>query len=144
MGNYVSATRSNYFKVTDTDAFSEFMSHVKTDVEKVVFWSKTAEDGTVRYAFAGEGSIIGYVDDDDDDIDYDVVNEKFIDELQHFVAKDDAVIIFEVGRMKLRYVSGFITVITRNTVSVADMHDTAVRMAQDALGDPSYNTCTAY
>lgn len=142
MANYMAVTRSNYFRVTNDDAFLEFMSHIKTEWGDLETWSKKIEDGTTLFAFGGDGPIIGYVANEDDDNEYDEANEKFIDGLQKFVAKDDAIIILESGHEKMRYVTGFATVITRGSVGIADMHDVAVRMAQDALGDPGFRTCT--
>lgn len=142
MANYMATTRSNYFRVTDEAGFKEFMSHVKTEWDDIKLFSRYAKDGTTFFAFGGEGSIVGYVEDEDDDAEYDVANEKFIDGLQKYVASDDSIIILESGHEKLRYVTGFATVITRDKICTADIHNVAVRIAREALGDPEYHTCT--
>lgn len=135
MANYMCVNRTNYFKVTDTDAFKAFLAKVETDTgETPLVWEKEI-DGKLHYAFGIYASIIG-LPDKTGKADYD----RFIDGLQEYVAEDDAVILFHTGHEKLRYVTGCATVITKNSVDILNIQDIAVRTAQKKLGNPEYNT----
>lgn len=63
------------------------------------------------YAFGCYSNIFG-IPDDTGETDVDSY-DRFIDGLQKYVAKDDAVILLHVGHEKLRYVTGCATVITK-------------------------------
>lgn len=135
MANYMCVNRTNYFKVTDAEAFKTFLSKVETDAdEKFFVWEKEI-DGKPHYAFGIYASIIG-VQDKTEEADYD----RFIDGLQEYVAEDDVVILFHAGHEKLRYVTGCATVITKNSVDILNIQDIAVRTAQEKLGNPEYST----
>ena len=71
MANYISFTRSNYFRVTDPEAFEKIINCVITDGDSLELWERT-ENGTTYYAFGAYSSICGLrheaedVDDDDE------------------------------------------------------------------------------
>lgn len=55
--------------------------------------------------------------------------DRFIDGLQKYVAKDDAVILLHVGHEKLRYVTGCATVIKKKSMDIINIQDLAVKLA---------------
>ena len=145
MANYCATTRTNYFRVTDEDMFCEIIDNMTTGEGGVEpFAEKT--DGEKLYGFGCYGSISGlnrYDADgeaDDEEPDYD----RMIDELQAVVHPDDAIIIMEAVSEKLRYLTGFCTVITRDKVQTIDMNKQAVELAREMLGNPDYKTKMEY
>lgn len=135
MANYMCFNRTNYFKVTDAEAFKAFLAKVETDTgENPLVWEKEI-NGKLHYAFGIYASIIG-VPGKTGEADYD----RFIDGLQEYIAEDDAVILFHAGHEKLRYVTGCATVITKNSVDILNIQDIAVRIAQEKLANLEYST----
>lgn len=135
MANYMCVNRTNYFKVTDAEAFKAFLAKVETDTgENPLVWEKEI-NGKLHYAFGIYASIIG-VPGKTGEADYD----RFIDGLQEYIAEDDAAILFHAGHEKLRYVTGCATVITKNSVDILNIQDIAVRIAQEKLANPEYST----
>ena len=135
MANYMCVNRTNYFKVTDAEAFKAFLAKVETDTdESLLVWEKEI-DGKLHYAFGIYASIIG-VTDKTGEADYD----RFIVGLQEYIAEDDAVILFHAGHEKLRCVTGCATVITKNSVDILNIQDIAIRTAQEKLVNPEYST----
>ena len=126
MANYESVTRSNYFHVKDEDAFSKFMDTVSGD--DMHCWSDKDEDGNTLHAFGCDGSIYG-VPNGAKDNDFDL----FLSELQKHIAPEDAVILMESGHEKLRYVTGFATVITSGGIETISIDELAISKAREML-----------
>lgn len=63
MANYVCTNRTNYFRVTDAEAFKNFLSQVVTDTDEDLYvWEKETGDETY-YAFDCYSNIFGIPDD---------------------------------------------------------------------------------
>ena len=148
MANYYGATRTNYFSVTDLEAFKRLISEcMTTDGLSLTFMSE--ED---KVGFYVESSLFGIpleseTDDQEDGSDEDCQGaslDLFHEKLQALVAPGDAIIITEVGREKMRYLVGDVTVITRSEVRYMNLRDSAIAMAQDMLGNPSFKTENEY
>ena len=58
MANYISFTRSNYFRVTDPEAFKKIINCVITDEDSLELWERT-ENGMTYYGFGAYSSICG-------------------------------------------------------------------------------------
>lgn len=148
MANYYAATRTNYFRVKDADEFREFMSHVYGTEDRIELWEKKDMEDQLVFGFGTNSSIAGFrdcssdMDEDEanDECDYDA----FVEKLQTFVADDDAIIIFESGHEKLRYVTGTALVITSDCYGYLDIADLAVKHAAAMLKDPQWNTTCSY
>lgn len=139
MANYCCAIRTNYFHVKDEEKFRELMSRVCGSEDSVELWEETDSDGGTLFGFGVYGGIAGLIpndDEDDEEADYD----KFIDELQASVADDDAIIIFESGNEKLRYLVGIATIITSKYSKCLDIGNCAVKQAGNMLGKDSWHT----
>lgn len=131
MANYCCAVRTNYFHVKDSEAFRKFMEVVYAE-DTIEVWEDEDGDGVPVFAFGCYGMIAGLKGDDEvDDCSYD----GFIDGLQKCVADGDAVIIFEAGNEKLRYVIGSATIITSKECDYLDITGMAIRRAQELVGN---------
>lgn len=137
MANYVSTTRTNYFHVKDAEAFRAFMDNVSGD--DLELWDEKDDKGDTVFAFGCEGSIYGIQNEDEND-DYDL----FIKNLQEYIADNDAVILTEAGHEKLRYVTGFATVITSKGIQFLNLDDMALSKAREMLGNPGFSTQMDY
>lgn len=146
MANYCCAYRTNYFKVKDNEKFKEFMTHVYA--EDLEVFHKKDENGNELYGFGGYGGISGYFNNEneyeDSDEAWDNAYDNFIDGLAKQVAEDDAILLFEVGNEKLRYVVGSVVVITSKAYAYRDITDVGVEIAKQMLNNPNYNTQCTY
>ena len=146
MANYNCTIRTNYFHVKDNEQFEEFMTHVYgEDLE--VFHSADS-NGNKVYGFGGYGGIAGYFnkeeDYEDNDEAWDNAYDNFIDGLVTHVTEDDAILIFESGNEKLRYVVGSVAVITSKGYEYRDIRDVGMEMARQMLNNPDYTTRCEY
>ena len=146
MANYNCTIRTNYFHVKDNEKFEEFMTHVYgEDLE--VFHSADS-NGNKVYGFGGYGGIAGYFnkeeDYEDNDEAWDNAYDNFIDGLVTHVTEDAAILIFESGNEKLRYVVGSVAVITSKGYEYRDIRDVGMEMARQMLNNPDYTTRCEY
>ena len=122
------------------------MTHVYA--EDLEVFHKKDENGNELYGFGGYGGISGYFNNkneyEDSDEAWDNAYDNFIDGLAKQVAEDDAVLLFEVGNEKLRYVVGSVAVITSKGYEDRDITDVGVEMAKQMLNNPNYDTQCAY
>lgn len=146
MANYCCAYRTNYFKVKDNEKFKEFMTHVYA--EDLEVFHKKDENGNELYGFGGYGGISGYFNNEneyeDSDEAWDNAYDNLIDGLAKQVAENDAILLFEVGNEKLRYVVGSVAVITSKGYEYRDITNVGVEIARQMLNNPNYDTRCAY
>ena len=142
MANYCCAIRTNYFHVKDADEFRKNMSRVYGCEDTVDLWEDADADGNLVFGFGCYNGISGLrnTDADDDDDSYDA----FIDMLQKSVADDDAVIIFESGNEKLRYIVGSAEIITSKDFKRICIDDEATQMAAKMIQNPGWRTVCSY
>lgn len=146
MANYCCAIRTNYFHVKNDDMFREFMSQVYGCEDDISLWEEKDDSGQTLFGFGLYGGILGLrtvCDDGDEDSD-DSSYDNFISVLQSCVAEDDAIIIFETGNEKLRYVVGSATVITSKGYTYMNINDLATLKAAEMLGNPVWKTRCEY
>ena len=122
------------------------MTHVYgEDLE--VFHSADS-NGNKVYGFGGYGGIAGYFnkeeDYEDNDEAWDNAYDNFINGLVTHVTEDDAILIFESGNEKLRYVVGSVAVITSKGYEYRDIRDVGMEMARQMLNNPDYTTRCEY
>ena len=146
MANYCCVYRTNYFKVKDNEKFKEFMTHVYA--EDLEVFHKKDENGNELYGFGGYGGISGYFNNEneyeDSDEAWDNAYDNFIDGLAKQVAENDAILLFEVGNEKLRYVVGSVSVITSKGYEYRDITNVGVEIAKQMLNNPNYDTQCSY
>ena len=138
MANYECATRTNYFHVKDEDAFRKFAEKICCSEDAIDVWEKD-DNGKKVFAFGGFGEIMG-LNNAEDDCSYD----EFLKELQEHIAEDDAVIILESGKEKLRYITGYATVVTSSESKFANIADIAIDIAKKALNNQNWSTDISY
>ena len=140
MANYISFTRSNYFRVTDPEAFKKIINCVITDEDSLELWERT-ENGMTYYAFGAYSSICGLrheAEDADNDGEFEA--EAVYEALSKVVAPDDAIIITEIGYEKLRYLTAYAVVITREKTELVELRETSIDVACSLLGNPNFDT----
>lgn len=146
MANYNCTIRTNYFHVKDNEKFEEFMTHVYG--EDLEVFHSTDSNGNKVYGFGGYGGIAGYFnkeeDYEDNDEAWDNAYDNFIDGLVTHVTEDDAILIFESGNEKLRYVVGSVAVITSKGYEYRDIRDVGMEMARQMLNNSDYTTRCEY
>lgn len=142
MANYCCATRTNYFKVKNEKKFLDFMNNVQGSEDNIQIWTKEL-NGIKYFAFGCYGGIAGWNDTDDEDYDWDNAYDFFVDGLGRLVADDDAIIIFESGNEKLRYLRGDAMIITNTGTVYVNINDVATRKASELLANPKWSTMVA-
>ena len=144
MANYISFTRSNYFRVTDPEGFKKIINRVITAEDSLELWECT-ENGTTYYGFGAYSSICGLrheAEDADNDDEFEV--EAVYDALSKVVAPDDAIIITEIGYEKLRYLTAYAMVITREKTELVELREDSIDAACSLLGNPNFDTRMEY
>lgn len=63
----------------------------------------------------------------------------FLSELQKHIAPEDAVILMQSGHEKLRYVTGFATVITSGGIETISIDELAISKAREMLKNIEYS-----
>lgn len=118
MANFESTTRTNYFSVTDEEAFESIAGKLTSNEGSVSVWSRT-EDEVKKYAFGAYGEIL-----------YEGIpltdSEAFLTEMQAILPDSEAFVIEEMGHEKLRYLSGVAYIITKHDNDCIDF-DTFIR-----------------
>ncbi len=142
MANYYATTRSNYFRVKDTNAFEEWCSD-----RSLEHWNKEIDGETYHAVSANTGDCAGWPSSAIEEIEEgveDAVEIDFAAELADHLDPRDVAIIMEVGNEKLRYLCGYATAIrsdgqTRH-VSLQQIYD----QARAAFKDPDLQITDAH
>ena len=133
MANYEATVRTNYFSVKNPTALKELIDSIEAE-DTVSLFTHELPDGSMQYGFGCYGSLFGIQDSLD----------AFYEALQELVCENDAILIFEVGYEKLRYVVGCCTVITSTKMQHIDIQQQALELAAKLLNRPNYNTRLDY
>lgn len=144
MADYICAVRTNYFRVKDEENFREFASKIRSENNDLEIWEKEDENGKTMFGFGCCSRLIGVIPEVGYTEDPDSAYGEFLDGLQENVAEDDAVIIYEVGREKLRYLGGYATVITSKERIILSISDFAVKQARSMLNNQEWSTQSSY
>jgi hypothetical protein len=138
MANYKAMTRTNYFRVKDEASFRELMGRVTASEDFVQLWEKNI--GSQKFfAFGCHSYITGTYNPEDKEVEPPDV-ELFFEELQKQVIEDDAIIIFDIGCEKLRYLTAYATVITSYGIKGMNLENDAIQIARNLLKRPDYDT----
>lgn len=78
------------------------------------------------------------VDEDDPDF------TEFLYGIQKLLPDGEAMILMESGEEKLRYVTGYATVVTNKGIEYLNLTDLALKTAREMLGDPDFDTRLEY
>lgn len=115
-------SRTNYFRVTDPTRLRVIVGRIY-DAE---LWETNG-----MFAFGGYGCITEYFDEELDDF----VNIE--GELQKILPEGEVVIITEVVADKLRHISGFTLIITKDKVTHVNLEEEAIYRARKTLRNPN-------
>ena len=142
MANYNCTIRTNYFHVKDEAAFRNVIENTSADDNIEIFDDQYDSNGNKVFGFGCYGCIHGLYDPEyeDDDCDYNA----FIEELAKCVVDDEAILIFESGHEKMRYVTGSCVVVTAKETKYLTIEQIAVAEAQRILEKPDYHTICTY
>ena len=132
MANYYSFTRTNYFKTNNVEGLKDLISRCYCGEDKVELFEKAKENETL-YAFGAYDSIEG-IEDENGDYDYDA----FLARLQELLPDGEAIILTEVGHMKLADVYGRVDIITNTEVKSESLCDIGAKTARSILGNPDW------
>ena len=147
MANYEAVSRTNYFRVTDEEKYNELFKNLVGDEGEVYDFTKT-ENGVTLHAFGSYGPIDykkptqNNSEEDDEDYDYDF--DGFLAELQKILPEDEAFIYMESGYEKLRYITSFSIVVTKNDIASVDIRSAALEIAKRLLNDKKFDTQMEY
>lgn len=144
MADYICAVRTNYFRVKDEEKFREFASKIHSVDNDFEIWEKKDVNGKTMFGFGCCSRLIGVIPEGDYTEDPDDSYCEFIAGLQENVAEDDAVIIYEVGREKLRYLGGYARVITSKEHKFLNISEFAVKQARSMLNNQEWSTQSSY
>lgn len=147
MSNYYGKTRTNYFSVTDENALRDIISRVRGSEDTVELHMEQASNGEKKFMFLCESDILGFPETDEngevyEDCDYSF--DDFTAALQKILPENEAIIITEVGSEKMRYLSGYVTVITRKEIRHENLRNIGIRIARRLLNNESWDTKNEY
>ena len=105
MANYVGVCRSNYFEVVDEERYQELFAGLTS--EDLHDFTKQRGNKTL-HGFGSYGSIGWHpqLTSEDEDSDFDF----FLTEVGKILKPRNAVVVYEIGAEKLRYILGYVTI----------------------------------
>ncbi|MBQ6480786.1 MAG: hypothetical protein IJI45_06685 [Anaerolineaceae bacterium] len=130
MANYNGVGRTNYFRVADEERYAWLYGGLSS--EDVIDITETDSEGNIRHGFAIYGSL-DWVDPDEEEPECNL--DYFLDEIQKIMPEDEAFIYVESGHEKIRYITGFAFVITKNQIDCFDLNKLAVDKAIENTGN---------
>ena len=125
--------RTNYFRVTDKSYYDKLCKNLCAE-DTIHFWEKTI-DGIPHVGFGCYAPIFYHCNETPENLE-----DTFFPEMQKIIADDDAMILMEAGHEKLRYVVGFVTIVTKDKISHIDTTVEALKKAKELLGNPNFKT----
>lgn len=137
MANYYCTTRTNYFHVNNIEKFKDLINHTYP-IGDIEINEQKDDKGNSTFCFGCHGTIDGLA------VNGSLSQDAFYNELQKIVAENDAIIIFEAGAEKLRYVVGEALIITHNDIKRLSIDDLAVKEAGKMLGNLDFATDCSY
>ena len=122
MADYYCKSRTNYFKVKKVNDFKAELGRYSAGEGGIDIWEEKGLIGLGSY-----GSMTTLYDPDTDDW------TEIFGILQDHMEDGEAVILVESGNEKLRYVTGYAWVITKDDVKFIDVIDQAIQEAQQLV-----------
>lgn len=137
MANYMAVTRTNYFRVTDEDRYKELFEMLISE-DDIQDFTKRTEDEVILHGFGCYGDVECY-DEENDEYYFD----EWLSKLQEIIPDDEAFILESSGYEKLRYVTGWVVVVTRKEIAIMSCDSWAKKKAKELLGE-DFETQTDY
>lgn len=132
MANYYSFTKSNYFRCNNEEGLRDLIADCFCGEDTLSLFEKDSEDEKF-FAF-GTYDSIGGIKDENGDYNYDL----FLARLQELLPDGEAVIITEVGHMKLADVYGRVDIITNKEIRFESLCNIGAKMARSLLDNPNW------
>lgn len=133
--NYNSSIRSNYFKITDRDAFKKLCEQLS---------GEDSVDVSLNEKNMACISCYGMLTwDDNEDDGFDNLDE-FYKLLQPIIDPNDAAIFVSIGQEGMRYIGGDAVIITNNGIVYKDLWQMAFKEARTLLQSPQWTTQYEY
>ena len=141
MANYMASARTNYFRVTDEEKYKELFNGLCGEDDIADFTKE--ENGVVYHGF-GSYCSIEYCAPSEEDDDYEYNFDAFLDELQKILPDDEVFVYMEAGNEKLRYVSGYVIVMTNKECKSMSLDNWARQQAKQMLNNDDFETQMTY
>jgi len=149
MADYLCVSKTSYFRVWDEEEFRKVASSILGDVD---IWEQVGTDGVKRFAIAGYDYMTAFsyacdsCSSSEDSrrcktCEYNDYRNRFsgitetAEAIQLCLPEDEVAFIFEVGHEKLRYVCGWVCMITPKDIQYMDLHQWAIEKCEQ-LGLP--------
>ena len=126
MANYYGASKTNYFRVTDEEKYQELFNNLVAE-DEIEDWT-VCINGETYHAF-GAFDGISYLDPETEEYDLDL----FLQEIQKILPEDEAFVYFESGHEKLRYVGGYVCIVTKEEIKDENLESWAKKQAKSML-----------
>ncbi|MCR1985071.1 hypothetical protein NSB24_02360 [Blautia coccoides] len=126
MSNCYGITRTNYFEVTDREAFNRLLEELSSEDEIHVWEEKI--NGKTKYGF-GSSAFIQCLDECEDNC-----MDDFVSRLSHLLPDGEAFILTEIAYEKLRYVGAGCYIATNKEHTYLDLNTCARKKAAEMLG----------
>ena len=136
MANYMAVTRTNYFRVTDEERYKELFEMLTSEDDIEDFTEE--RDGVVLHGFGCYGDV-EYYNKETDEYEFD----SWLEKVQEILPDDEAFIMESIGYEKLRYVVGWVVVVTRKEIASMNCDTWAKKKAKELLGE-NFETKTDY
>ena len=141
MANYTAVARTNYFRVTDEEEYQKLFSNLITTIGEDIEDFTEVRDGVTYHGFGSYDSISYKLDCQDDCCECDI--GVFLEKIQKILPDDEAFMYFEVGNEKLRYVTAYCFIVTKNEIKSMSLDDVSIEYAKKLLGN-NFETQTVY
>lgn len=136
MTEYKALTRTNYFRVIDAAAFADCLKNCRTYNNHPVVPMQYMDHGVPYYGFYCEDHLLGLIPNGY--IDPHII--LFWETLQQLVAKDDAIIISEIGHEGTNYLDSSVVVIAKSAIEIHNLNDIGRNTAKKLLNNPNWET----
>lgn len=134
MANYYGTSRSNYFKVKDTEAFIAEMSELNVEV-----WNDRDDERVGIYVEDGDSNTWPNDKYNEETQDYDDIEMTKV--VAGHLVEGEVAILEEIGAEKLRYLCGYALAVNSKgetrEVSLSNIVDLARELGPNVI-DPSY------
>ena len=130
--NYYGTARTSYFVPNDLEALKQFVEGLN---QTFITYRKNGE-GISHCALLFEDGVPSTIwDDESDEREVDIPEE-----LQSFLQEGHALILQEAGHEGMRYVHGYVCVITRSSIDWTSLDEWADQKLKE-LGSPKATKC---
>lgn len=133
MADYFSWTKSNIFRITDKEKFTDIINNLKSDGIIEFHEHDGDKEGEIKVQFMVDGTPFGY-ETENGDFEFTPV----IEDIQTLLPDDEVCVIIESGHEKLRYVDGSVLVISKETYFSKGLVEYAQEKSREILRNNDY------